>query len=119
MIAGFSIVAAATRNVKTAQSRVIPCSSQETSSQGYRTLMNCVGRPRHHPSGEEKRGDIRGLAGEVSASRFHNGRWPSDADVDPTPLAPAGGLDGEHVLLAQFVDETRRRDCGLDERAGE
>src|SRR5207247_6889853 len=91
------------------------------SSQGYRTSIILQGdrvvtdrlkRSRRRPDFARH----PELTGEVSASRFHNGRWPPDPDVDPTPLAPVGGFGGEHVLLAQAVNESRCRHHGPNER---
>jgi len=59
------------------------------------------------------------LPGEVSAARFHNRRWTPDSDIEPPPFAAVRGFDGEHILLTQTVNQTRRCNDCLSESARE
>ena len=45
------------------------------------------------------------LPGEISAPRFHDRRRTPDPHIQPAPVVSLRGFDGEHVLLAQFVDQ--------------
>ena len=45
------------------------------------------------------------LTAKIAASGLDSGRGILDADVEAAPLADVGSLDGEHVLLAELVEQ--------------
>ena len=52
---------------------------------------------------------------QIAAARLDDRRGPLDADFEPSPFAVTGGLDREHVLLTQLVEQVRRGDDGFGE----
>ena len=53
-------------------------------------------------------------AAEVSTPRFDAGGWLFDTNLQPTPLANAGGFDSEDVLLAELVEKSGGGSDSLD-----
>ena len=61
----------------------------------------------------------RPSAAEIAASRLHGHGGVLYTNLDPTPFAHVRRFNGEHILLAQFIDDPRSDHDSVDGRAGE